>query len=340
MAITLWGGGRYGWSFFPLIDVETGSLRQIGQTNRPPSSRHLCYRPRLPLQLTPESASTSASLLYAEETIIFNADKCLRSLTGKLNNDLASLAAWCSHNKLQINPTKTRFVVCDCHQRVLNYIPRVVLNKFAIEAEEEAVFLGLQLDRDLKFHSHVSCLRRKIAYGMRVLIKSRDVFSQPTILSLYYAFVLSHINYFISSWGNTYTTHLASLQTMQNQCISILTRSPYRSDAKTVLIENNILNIESSFKYKLGILLFKEINNQLPVFIIPECNLINTNITRFARNHNFILPLVHSNYGIQTALFAGIRLWNTITAEIKISQSIGKFKKELKTFLASMPQSS
>lgn len=178
-----------------------------------------------------------------------------------------------------------------------------------------------------------------MAYGIRVLIQSRGIFSQPTLLSLYYAFIHSHINYCITSWGNTYSSHLVSLQTIQNQSIRILTRSPYRSNAKALLHANNILTVDNTFKYKLGILLFKQINNQLPLFIIPESSLANTNLTRFARNQNFILPSVHTNYGKQTAYFTGIRLWNTIPPAIKTSQSIGKFKKELKTFLTSMSYS-
>lgn len=138
----------------------------------------------------PTSLITSECLLYADDTTIVNTDKCIQSLTEKLSNDLTGLAAtWCSHNKLQINPTKTRFVVFYSHQRVPNHIPPVILNQFPIEAEEEAAFWGVQLNRHLKFHSHVAYIRRKMAYGIRVLMKSRDVFSQPTFVLLqFYSF--------------------------------------------------------------------------------------------------------------------------------------------------------
>lgn len=178
---------------------------------------------------------------------------------------------------------------------------------------------------------------KKMAYGIRVLIKSRDIFSKPTLLSLYYAFIHSHINYCITSWGNTYSSHLVSLQTMQNHSIRILTHSHYRSDAKALLHANNILTIENTFKYNLGILFFKQIINQLPLFIIPPSSLENTNLTRFAQNHNFILPIVNTNYGKQTAHFTGIYFCNTIPSGIKTSESIGIFKKDMKTFLSSIP---
>lgn len=283
----------------------------------------------------PTSLTTSESLLYADDTTIINTDKCLRSLTQKLNNDLSSLTAWCFHNKLQINPTKTKFVVFHSHQREHNHIPPIFINQFAIEADEEATFLGIQLDRNLKFLSHIALLRRKMAYGIRVLLKARDIFSQPTLLSLYYAFIHSHLNYCITSWGNTYSSHLVFLQTMQNQSIRILTHSHHRCNAIALLQANNILTVCDTFKYKLGILLYKQINNLLPVSIIPPSNLVNTNLTRFAHNRNLILPRVQNNYGKQTIYFNGIHFWNTIPPAIKTSQSIGKFKKELKTFLSS-----
>lgn len=225
----------------------------------------------------PSCLTTSECLLYADDTTIVNTDKFLQSMIYKLNNDLTSLAAWCFHNKLQINSTKTKFVVFHSHQRVHNYIPPVFLDQFAIEADEEGTFLGIKLDRHLKFHSHVAYLQNKMAYGIRVLIQSRGIFSQLTLLSLYYAFIHSHINCCITSSGNTYSSHLVSLQTIQNQSIRMLTRSPYRSNTKALLHANNILTVDNTFIYKLGILLFKQINNQLPLFIIPQSSLANTN---------------------------------------------------------------
>lgn len=280
----------------------------------------------------PNCVYNSEPFLYADDTTILATDKCLHSLTEKLTSDINNILLWCRQNCLHINASKTKFMIFHSSQRHLTHEPIISINNHAIQVVNQCMFLGVVLDSHLKYTQHISYLRTKAAHGIRILLKARHFFSVSTLLSLYYAFIHSHFTYCLSSWGNTYPTHLMPLQYIQNQAIRILTFSPFRSHASSLLQQLSILSINELFKYNLAILLFKSLHNMVPLNVFTRSSLVNVNSTRFASNHNLLLPNVHSNYGKQTANFAAFVFWNSLPTNVKLSSSLHLFKRGLLEF--------
>lgn len=235
-------------------------------------------------------------------------------------------------NRLTINPTKTKFLLFSSQNKSSLCIPPISIGNHLLSASEECTYLGVIIDCNLKFQHHITHIKKKLSYGIRILIRSRPFFSRPVLLSLYFAFVHSHINYCITSWGNTYSTHLKPLQTIQNQAIRVITSNPHTANAKQLLQENNILDVAALVKFNLATFLFKLINDKITLSLFPMSSLTNTNPTRFALHNNFILPKVRTNYGKQTVHFAAISSWNTLPFVIKL-QKAHRFCHELKNFL-------
>lgn len=221
------------------------------------------------------------------------------------------------------------------YQRQSLSIPPVSIGQHLIEASEFALFLGVYLDSNLKFHKHITNIKKTMAYGLRILIKARPYFSNSTLISLYYAFIHPHISYCIVCWGTTYATHLKSLQIIQNQAIRIFTYSSYYIDAALILQDNNILSVSQLVRYSLGIVMYKLLNNIIFLPLIPQCYLVNDNITRFALNNNMVLPKVRTNYGKQAIHFSLVTVWNTIPLELKNIHSIFNFKAHFKQAILS-----
>lgn len=95
----------------------------------------------------------------------------------------------------------------------------------AIYPSNHCSLLGVELDARLNLHIHE--LQRKTLFGIRIPLKARYHFG---LHALYYAIIHSHPNYFITSLGQAYHSHLCSLQHVQHQAICIITRSNRRPD--------------------------------------------------------------------------------------------------------------
>ena len=59
--------------------------------------------------------------LFADDTNILYADKCLRSLQTIVNAELKNVSTWLSTNKLSINVKKSNYVIFKSYQKRINY---------------------------------------------------------------------------------------------------------------------------------------------------------------------------------------------------------------------------
>lgn len=219
--------------------------------------------------------------------------------------------------------------------KILPNRPDLILDGHIIPDSNCVSFLGIKLDCNLKFSDHIAFIKHKCTFGIRALIRSKPYFSKGALLSLYFAFIHSHITYGIVSWGNTYHCHLSSIQHLQNQAIRIITNSNFFTNASPLLRDHNILHITGLFRYHLTIMFHKLLNKQLSYDFIDSRHLTNTNITRFAHSSNFLLPIVHTNYGKMTSTFTAIKLWNDLPLTVKTS-SVHEFKYAIKLFYLQM----
>lgn len=278
---------------------------------------------------------SSDCILYADDTTIFCSDNHLDSLIYKLNHDADSIVTWCRQNKLQINATKSQFVIFSSKHRIYSGSPSLTFASNTLYPTDSVMFLGVTLDKHLKFDEHVSSLTKKTAYGIRILIKVRNFFHMNTLISLYYAFIHTYINYCISSWGNTYPVHLSPLQHTQNQAIRIMTHSTYTSEALPLLTSNGILSVGKLHKYSLAILIHKSISGKLPFPIIIKSQYPYSLSTRFASSNSFLLPKPRTNYGKFTTNFSATQLWNSLPCHVKNISNFHAFKINLRNYLHS-----
>lgn len=283
----------------------------------------------------PSCLNHSSCILYADDTTILSSHRNLDTLLCNLQTDLFAIQQWCYSNKLSINVKKTVFVPFHSPQKRLSADTNLYINADCIPTSDHVCFLGVLVDSHLKFHYHVNSVCKKISFGIRALLRARTYFDTQTLITMYYAFIHSHFNYCISSWGSTYCKHLWPLQKLQKQALRIITFSPRQSSSAPLFIKLEILPLSSLYFLNIGTLFFKVLRCDLQINIFPPSTISNTNITRFSSCSNFLLPKAKTNYGKQTIQFSCLHFWNTLNQDIKASHSIPLFKKKLKHFLLS-----
>lgn len=170
-------------------------------------------------------------------------------------------------------------------QKHVPFLPEVSLGTDSIPVSDHGIFLGVHLDTHLD-------------------TQARQVLPCRALLSLYFAFIHSHLTFGIVAWGNAYNSHIPSVQHIQNQAIRIITKSTFYSDAFALLRQNNLLSVQKLFQYNFAILLFKLLNNKLLFHFIDLKYLTNFNPTRFAANSYYLLPCVSTNYGKMSSHFS------------------------------------
>ena len=93
-------------------------------------------------------------------------------------------------------------------------------------------FLGLVLDENLTWSSHITSVSRKIAKCIGILYRCRRFLSLDILKSLYYSFVYPYISYGTLIWGSNYKSRIQLICKLQKRALRAMTFSDFRTPSK------------------------------------------------------------------------------------------------------------
>ena len=141
-------------------------------------------------------------ILYADDTTLIFLSDDIMTLTSTVNIALARLFDWCNYNHLVLNRDKTKCMLFT--PRVNVAIPNIYLNGTRIDFVDSFKFLGIHLDKDLKFNVHIESLIGQLSRLCGTAFRLRDYFNISTAKSFYYAYFYSVASYNICVWGGLF----------------------------------------------------------------------------------------------------------------------------------------
>ena len=123
-------------------------------------------------------------------------------------------------NQLTTNPKKLIILLIQSTLKNLPLNFEIRFKNHNISSCEYVNYLGINLDQYLNFKTHISILAKKMAKNVGMLWKLRKFLSKKTLISLYNAFVQSHLLYGIVTWKTSISSNtLNQLQLLQNNSI-------------------------------------------------------------------------------------------------------------------------
>ena len=135
-------------------------------------------------------------ILYADDTTLcatlntqWNHDDILC-----LNSELQSITSWLKLNKLTVNVTKTEAMLFHTPQRQVRY-PVLYIDDIPVEFVNSFNFLGIILDDNLKWNSHINMIAKKISKTIGIMKKLKKYLPTSVLLNIYNALVSPHLNY-------------------------------------------------------------------------------------------------------------------------------------------------
>ena len=104
--------------------------------------------------------------MYADDTHITYAGSDLHSIQSSLSQELEKLSKWLVSNRLTLNATKTEFMLIGSRQRLstLSDTLERSIDNVPIEEVSSVKSLGIYIDENLTWHSHIDKLCKKIGH--------------------------------------------------------------------------------------------------------------------------------------------------------------------------------
>ena len=163
----------------------------------------------LPLNITNDNVVCD---LFADDNSIHSCGSDLQSVQTSLQEGLHDVSTWCDQNRMVIHPHKTKCMVLTTrqkHQRrplTLN----LTLGKTPVQQVREHRVLGVIIDEELKWQSHIDNVCKHVSKNLFLLSQLRHYVDSDARKIFFQAHLLSHINYASTVWSGASEVHLPS----------------------------------------------------------------------------------------------------------------------------------
>ena len=141
-----------------------------------------------------------------DDTTLIVSGSSADEIADQINNTLQLITSWTHSNRLKLNLNKTKFSLFTNHKDLS--LDRIMIDGIPIDRCSQYKILGLILDENLTFGSHINQINRKIAYCAHAVSRLDGSISTSVKKTLYYAYAEPHIRYAIEIYGNTHKKYI------------------------------------------------------------------------------------------------------------------------------------
>ena len=116
--------------------------------------------------------------LFADDTYLSLSSSSLIRLKTQVNNEINKVDKWLRSNKLSLNYKKSYLVINKFPQQPIDIDLEISIYNIKIIGSKYVKYLGLWLDDDLKFHTHIQQLETHLAIYTGMFYRIRSYVSQ------------------------------------------------------------------------------------------------------------------------------------------------------------------
>ena len=258
----------------------------------------------------------SETTLFADDTCLLCSEPSLKSIEKHLNIDLRRLFKWLCANKISLNVSKTIVLLFRDPHRIVDHNISLFLNGKALEVSQSVKYLGIHIDNDLSWKTHVNVLSTKLRKANGIISKLRHFVPQSVLLSVYYSLFESHLRYACQIWAQNTNLNTSRIFKLQKQSCRLLTFSNYLSPSSPLFSQLKILKLNDLVKLLNVTLVYGILNNFLPSKLSEIYNLSRYPETHVTRGKALGLltrkQCKTSKYGINSVVYQSIIHWNNL----------------------------
>ena len=254
-------------------------------------------------------------LMYADDTTIyFNLeDFPIENREVLINNELEKVNKWLKLNKLAVNVDKTKSMLF--HKRRPVTPIQFSMNNRIIDVVQYFNYLGIMLDADMSWKTHVAMVRNKLSRINGILHRLKYIYPQSILITLYKSLFVPHINYGSLLWGHAG----GALDKIQKKAVRTITYSNYIAHSEPLLKELNLLKVKDLFELKILKFLFKLYHNNLPPYFNSYRSHLEKIVTPYTlRPHPLPVPRVSHVFAEAGLLYKLVVIKNRFAASDEV----------------------
>ena len=266
---------------------------------------------------------------YADDNSLSVTGKNKDEVIQKMQEIINVLRIWFSQNMMKLNVEKFQFMLLYPSQTEGNFESTIEFENVSIKNQKEVKLLGIQIDCELSFKSHILYICKKANAKLQILKRLSKYLNEECKLSVLRCFILSQFIYC------SILFHF-STQYCKNRMEKILYKglryvfNDYESSYDVLLKKAEMDSIGLLREKTILCTMYKCKSDQGPLYL-RELFMLSKRPSRDGQR--FVIPNARTtHYGLHSLRFLGPKLWNALSREVKELDSLSKFKNSLKNY--------
>ena len=266
-------------------------------------------------------------MMFADDCVLYNSGKAWRNIHHDLQNGLETYIAWGKEHNLSLNAKKTKaMIVCNSGKRgaLTDPAPFNAGNSI-ISFVDNFCYLGCIIDSDLTMLPALKDVYRKVEQKIYMLGKLRYLVDKKSAIIIYKQTVLPYLDYIGFVLLSCNKGARKSLQTLQNNALRLCLHYRLVDHVRIEYLhtEAKIQSIEQRGIFQLLKLIFDYSKN-------PSNLKIPVRQTRAGTKIVFDIPTRCSNTFLQSPLYKGSQIWDTLSENTQKVTTVTQFGKIIK----------
>ena len=136
----------------------------------------------------------------------------------------------------------------------------VLLNGITVPLSNSVKYLGVTLDSELTFESHIKILETNLSKAVGIICKLKFVLIKDALIKLYYALFHPHLLYGLVIWGSTYPSYLMKTSTLRNKIVKLVGGGAFQDRATPFYYKLDISKLTDLYKIEISKLMYNTVH--------------------------------------------------------------------------------
>lgn len=272
--------------------------------------------------------------MFADDTVMFIADKNVKVAYAKMTSDLEKLDDWLKYNKLALNLTKTNYMLITNKRKSTTTSETLHIENREIKKTSCVKYLGVLLDDKLSFIPQNEYIRAKLNKKLGLLRRISSKLTKESKLTFYKSIVAPHFDYCSSILFLLTDSQIADLQIIMNKFMRIILVANRETHIEDMLRSLNVLSVQQRIKYNVIKIFCKMERGLVPEYLMEKLVRREENLSYAIRTgHVFMLQKYNKTINQRSLFYKGLKMYNNFREKNNCSGTLREISSKCNDYV-------